>query len=282
MMLKSNMRTTVLLGCLLLMIFDSNNVFIGAADGIKICLQVLIPSLFPYLLLTGLLTNSVKGKWSFLITGFLGGYPAGAQSIKTAYDRKQITKEQAELMLTYCNQAGPAFIFGMVSRRFTRNYIPWIIWLVHILSAFVIFLLYCKNQKMKTGLSKPSSIYTISELLERSIKAMALICGWVIIFRVIIQVINVRILHHASTLLKVTLSGLLELSNGCILLNSIRSEQLRFILCSAFLGFGGICVTFQTYSLTKGLKIKKYIIAKITQGLISALFAAATSVLIFR
>ena len=262
------------------MILDSKNVITGAKEGVQICLLVIIPSLFPYLILSNILTTAINGRWSIFATGLLGGYPAGAQAIKTAYDLKRINKNQAENMLTYCNQAGPAFIFGMLSQLFTRAYIPWLIWCIHILSALIIYTIFHKGDNRMIQANQRLNTCTLPESVERSVKSISLICGWVILFRIILQIINIRIFRQGSGIGNVIISGLLELSNGCVMLNGICNERLRFILCAVFLGFGGICVTFQTISITKGLKIKKYVIAKVFQCFISGLMAAVFSVIL--
>ena len=69
------------------------------------------------------------------------------------------------------------------------------------------------------------------------------------------------------------LSGLLELTNGCILLNSVPEESTRFLLCTAFLSFGGVCVLMQTVSVVKELGIRFYLMGKIFQCVISVLIA---------
>jgi hypothetical protein len=73
---------------------------------------------------------------------------------------------------------------------------------------------------------------------------------------------------------RIALSGLLELSNGCIRLGGIRQEGLRFFLSSGMLSFGGICVVMQTSSVCAGLSIHKYISGKLLQMGISLVLSA--------
>ena len=94
-----------------LLILDSRTALEGARDGVTLALTVLIPSLFPFLFLSIAMTSSCQefaliifrpvrylfhlppGTDSLLLTGFLGGYPAGAQAVHLAYSSKQISKE---------------------------------------------------------------------------------------------------------------------------------------------------------------------------------------------
>ena len=64
-------------------------------------------------------------------------------------------------------------------------------------------------------------------------------------------------------------------------IKKIADEGLRFILCSCMLGFGGICVCMQTFSVTAGLNCNNYIIGKAFQTLVSCILSSATAVLLF-
>ena len=131
---------------LLLLILDSRTALQGAREGLDLCFRSVVPSLFPFLVLTGMLTSSVSGlklvflrplgRWmgipqgaeGIFLTGILGGYPAGAQSVHQAYKAGQLTKEDARRMMAFCNNAGPAFLFGILGSHFEKTGILWILW----------------------------------------------------------------------------------------------------------------------------------------------------------
>ncbi len=79
-----------------------------------------------------------KGGESLLIPAFLGGYPMGAQAISAAYARGQLKKEDASRMLAFCNNAGPAFLFGMIAPLLPEKWMAWSLWGIHIASALVL------------------------------------------------------------------------------------------------------------------------------------------------
>ena len=282
MKISKQVQTSLLACGLLFLILDSKTVLDGAKDGVALCIEVITPSLLPYFILTNLLTSSIGGKHTFLAVGLLGGYPAGAQSIHTAYRQNRLTKNQAETLLTYCNHAGPAFIFGIMSHLFSKNYISWIIWAVHLLSALFVFLLFHQKIADNQQQNIPAKSYTLTDHLLKSLRSMALVCCWIILFRIALNILDARVLYNTNPYIKTTLAGLLELSNGCYNLRSVPSEQIRFILCSTFIGFGGICVTFQTASVTGDLSIKKYLSAKLIQGIFSTILSFLLSTVLFR
>ena len=75
-----------LLGALgiLILVLDARTALQGAAAGMELCIRTVVPSLFPFLFLCGLLTDSLWGsRLLFLrVVGKRLGIPAGAESIQ--------------------------------------------------------------------------------------------------------------------------------------------------------------------------------------------------------
>lgn len=277
---------------LAILILDSKTAIEGAAKGLNLCLNSVIPSLFPFIFLSSLLTASLlsgeikgsdmlcklygipHGSAGILLTGLLGGYPVGAKCIGDALQEGQLTAKEAEQMLVFCNATGPAFLFGIISNLFVETWIPWCLWCIHLLSGLCIAQL--KRTKMTSRhLSKyeaPRSP-SISQRLRQSIKVMGDICGWIILMRIVITFIEKWFLWRLPETSAIFILGILELTNGCIELQNISSTRVRFILCATLLSFGGICVTLQTSSVAPTVNHRKYIIGKCIQAAISFIFA---------
>ena len=119
------------IGILLLLILDTNTATEGATAGLELCLKVIIPSLFPFFVVTAYLNGALLGQNipfihkianslhipnggdSILLLGLIGGYPAGAQLVTQSYHSHQINSRTGKILLGYCNNAGPALIFGL-------------------------------------------------------------------------------------------------------------------------------------------------------------------------
>lgn len=276
---------------MLILILDGKTALEGARQGIELCLRTVIPSLFPFFLLSILLTSSFigmqlsplqplsrlfsipTGAESILISAFLGGYPVGAQSISEAYHAGHLGKRDAERMLSFCNNAGPAFLFGMVAAMFPRKWMAWALWGIHIYSALLVSKLLpgSGNRVQMEG----NRAVSLSAAMVSAVKIMSQVCGWVVLFRVIIAFLSRWVLWILPTAAQVAVTGMLELSNGCCALNAIENISLRFVVCSGILAFGGLCVTMQTVSVTKGLSLKYYFLGKGLQTLFSLLLSAA-------
>ena len=283
---------------LLLLILDAKTALSGASEGLSLCLRSVIPSLFPFFVLSILLTDALtglrfpllrplgklcgipRGGESLLAVGLLGGYPVGAQCAAQAYRAGQLSRQDARRMLGFCSNAGPAFLFGMVAAKFPAAWMVWALWGIHILSAIVVGSLLPGKLDGAVRLSQGKQ-ESLSGAVRRSITVMAGVCGWVVLFRVIIAFIGRWCLWLLPESAQVAVTGLLELANGCCDLCRISNPGLRFIVCSGILGFGGICVTMQTVSVTEGLGLGYYLPGKLLQGLISLFLSAFLQSLVF-
>ena len=276
---------------LLVLILDSQTAASGAAEGIALCLRTVIPSLFPMMILASILTQSMfgqripllgkihtylgmpPGSEGYFIAGLLGGYPIGARCIGQAYRDGKLTKKDAEHMLGFCSNAGPAFIFGICSSFFESAAAAWLLWGIHILSAVMVGIITENIPSSQSRISEQASP-NLTNTVKESVKVMGVVCGWIVIFRVIIRFLQGWILWLFPPSVQVMISGLLELTNGCCMLNGIFDPNIRFILCSLILAAGGLCVFAQTAAVTAGLHIRKYVTGKLLQMLFSILFSS--------
>lgn len=295
--MKRTHKLTGLFACagMLILILDGQTALNGAQTGVDLCIKTVIPSLFPFFLLSILLTGAFSGSsypllkpletvfhipsgaGTILIPGFLGGYPAGAQCAASAYASGQLKKEDAERMLSFCSNAGPAFLFGMVSSMFDNPSSAFLLWGIHIVSALLVAtLLPSSSSAGSVNISKRNQP-TISDSMNAAIKVMAVVCGWVILFRVVIAFLDRWFLWMLPVTLQVIVTGLLELSNGCCELYRISDPNIRFVVCSCLLACGGLCVTMQTRSAAAALSIKPYLKGKLLQTLFSLLISVSVT-----
>lgn len=273
---------------MMVLILDSKTALMGAMDGIRMIGNSVLPSLFPFLFLSAVITGSQageplpfltipgkifrlpKGAESILIPGFLGGYPLGAQAAAAAWKNGDISRETAERMLAFCSNAGPAFLFGILSRVFSGRQMPWLLWFCHIAGAWVsahLMAIPCGGTEIGRALPRTET----SDVLWRAIRAMAAICSWVLLFRVMLAFLERWILWILPQSVQVLVSGMLELTNGCLQLGKIPDERVRFLAACAMVSFGGLCVLLQTSSVTKGLSLKWYFLGKVIQAASSVL-----------
>lgn len=271
------------------LILDGKTAFAGAQAGIDQCLKAVIPALFPFFLLSNLLVGSLwgqqlsllsplarlfgipRGGESLLVCGFLGGYPVGIQNVANLFSSGQMEKSQAQRLTTFLGQPGPAFLFGMVAPMLDRQSSVWILWGIILYSAFLVSLL-------TPGTDRPIILEkkqpaALSAAMNASLSAMGKVCGWVVLFQVILAFLSRWVLWYFSDGVIAAIGGFLELSGGCLLLKNIPSDSLRFLIACGILTFGGLCVTMQTVSVLGQLSPVPYLLGKLAQtafGLILA------------
>ena len=287
-----NRRTAIAAGCgMVFLILDGKTALDGAVEGINLCLNTLIPSLYPFILLSILLTGALtgqavpflrpaaslckipKGTESLLVMGFFGGYPVGARSTAQMYRTGQLSRIHAARMICICNNAGPSFIFGILGSMFSRAFVPWVLWAIHIFSALLTGIA-LPGDSIRTTVTPASGQTRLTEALEQAVKVMASLCGWVVLMRMVLAFLDRWILWMLPPAVQIGLSGILELANGCVRLQQIDSEALRFIIASGMLSFGGICVMFQTASVSDGIPMTLYFPGKLLNCSISILISA--------
>lgn len=277
-------------GFLLVMILDSKTALAGSCDGVQLCVATVIPSLFPFfvvsIILTGVLSGCrlpfpkklsralglPQGSETLLLIGFLGGYPVGAQCVAQACQNGGLSRREGERMLAFCSNAGPAFLFGIGTTLFSEQWICWLLWIIHIISALIVAVL-TPGAENVTPLHLGTQSPSLANSMQRSVKAMAMVCGWIVIFRTLIAFCERWFLWLLPGNLQLLLTGLAEMTNGCCSLSEISSEGLRMQLFSLFIGFGGLCVLLQTNAVLSGSGLigSYYFPGKVLQASISYL-----------
>ncbi len=286
--MKRNQTAAVILASLAMavLILDTKTALQGGHQGIQLCLQTLIPSLFPFFLISNLLTSSLLGRkipavekllrlpsgsGSIFLVGLLGGYPVGAQAVSRGCEAKQLSASDGKRMLAFCSNAGPAFLFGIGARLFSDVWICWLLWAIHIASAMLVgFLTPGISQQGAAIDPRPLSL---PQALKRSVETLGLVCGWVVLFRILLAFAQRWFLWLLPQTGQILFSGILEIANGCSQLTDIPYIGLRFSLCAVFLAFGGLCVGLQTHSVAGNVDTSLYLPGKITQAAISCLLS---------
>ena len=288
-------RKALRLGCLLAMILvllDGSTAQEGIRQGLNLCVKSVIPALLPFHLLSSIFTDILWGKPSLLLEtlgrlfhmpkgseclllpAFLGGFPAGAAAVGDAWKAGGLKKEDAERLLGWCNQAGPGFLFGIAANTLPDPLAAWKLWGLLILGALAAAALIPVGKSAAAPRGKEDR----QDFLSQTVLTMGKICVTVMAFRVMICYIDVYLNLHGMK--KVLVGGLLELTNGCCDLPLV-SAPYRMIVAALLLSLGGLCVLFQTRSVTQGLSLKWYLVGKGIQAFVCLLGTWKPRMLIF-
>lgn len=119
--------------CLLLLSYP-NAMATGISRGLSICSTVIVPTLYPFMILAALLAESPLCRkpgqvmeavtrrlfglpgccGAAILLSLVGGYPAGAIAIAGLRRQGRITEEETQRMTAFCVNGGPGFIISTV------------------------------------------------------------------------------------------------------------------------------------------------------------------------
>lgn len=299
-----------------LVLFPEESVKAGN-EGIRLCINIIIPSLFPFFVISTMVVElgiaarlgriieplmsrlfNVNGSCSAaFVLGFVGGYPVGAKTAITLYEKGQCTKSEAERLLSFCNNSGPAFILGVVGAGvFSNSFVGLVLYLAHTVASVIIGVLF--RNWGKEGATKPrikhidiertgfATAFTSS--VKNSFQSTLSICGFVIFFTVFIRLLFLSgVIPFLATIIgslfspfgmdktfaEKLLTGIIEISSGVWSLQAAAGHINSSIAMAAFmLGWAGLSVHCQALSFmcNSGLSPKTYIIGKSLHGILSA------------
>ena len=292
----------------------------AAREGLKLCYNVIIPSLFPFFVLSALVVDlglagyigraleglmrplfNVPGACaSAFVLGFVGGYPVGARTALSLYQKGMCTKTEAERLLSFCNNSGPAFILGVVGAGvFASSRVGVLLSLAHAAASICVglfFRFYRRGKKGREARVSPkfeAERFTtaFTGAVKNSFLSTLNICAFVVFFTVVIRLLFLSgALPALARLLGVLLSplgftqewaerlltGAIELSSGVWTLSGAGGMAGRMSLAAFMLGWAGLSVHCQVLSFLggSGLSVRTYIAGKFLHGGLAALFTA--------
>ena len=276
----------------------------AARGGLTLCFETVLPSLFPFFVLSSLLVQSraprllsralagfmrplfgVSGAGaSALALGLLGGYPVGARTVAELYGRGEVRRDEAEQLLTFCNNSGPGFFLGVCGTAvFGSARAGAYLSLVHVLSALGAGMLLrqpleAPRGRTNTGRSAPLDLAAaFPAAVQSSFAAVWSVCGFVVLFMVLLRLLTLLpVLAGLPVLPRAALYGLVEMTNGVAVLPPTRAG---FVLCAVLMNWGGLSVQAQTRAMLapSGLSARRCLLGKAVQAALGVPLALLVS-----
>ena len=285
-------------------------------EGLALCVRAIVPSLFPFMVLSELLVATGTGECltsplarplgklldlspagcSAVVLGLLCGFPVGARCAITSFEKGRMEREECERVLACSSIPSSAFLISTVGSTLWKNIRFGIfLYVCAVFSAILSgFLLHVVQKRRKSTREIPFSKSHIiphfkAEMLSSAIKntttSTLLVCAYVVFFATLggaFEIVLER--FSASETMHAIVASLLELSGGVSAASMISNQKLAKILTGATVGWSGISVHCQMLSLCDGhnLSTRQYVIAKLAQAVICAIaMCAALSLDIF-
>lgn len=220
-----------------LMLYPAQSMEAGRR-GLELCANVIIPSLFPFFVLSSMVIELGMAQYlghalqrlmwplfrirgagaSALVLGFVGGYPVGARTAINLYENGVCSKTETLRLLAFCNNSGPAFILGVVGAGvFGNSSVALVLYLTHVAASLCVGLLFRFYRYKDTPSPSPqplqprfhairfSRAFTAS--VKNALSSALNICAFVVLFAVIIQLLFLcGVMDHAAQLLSVLCS----------------------------------------------------------------------------
>lgn len=266
----------------------------GIKNGITLLLTTVIPSLFPFLVIASYMASSnaftslagifEKATTSLfkisasgfipIVMGFLGGYPVGAKITADLYKANRISQNEAERLLYFTVNSGPAFTITAVGVGMLHNYYAGLILFASGILTSLTLGFFCRflgdgsYMNFSVKKEKNNSLVFINSVSSGA-NAIINISAWILTFSCFSAIINQ---FNFNENLKLFLNAVLEVTNGCKLCSTVASLPL----ISAILGFGGLAVVAQVspYFSSCKVSLKNFIVSRILNASLSAFFTS--------
>lgn len=289
-------------------------------EGIAVWLNFVLPSLFPFFILTALLTklgriSKLSEKFSpitervfglpgissycFLIS-ILSGYPVGSRMILDLKKSNLIDSKQATEMSFLCSTSGPMFILGSVgTRMFSSKKIGLVLLLSHLTAVLIIcFIRALLRKKTPQSQKQLPALLKIDNALYESVYGAVLsiltVGGFIALFYVFAEILtDLKILALPALLFgklftlfnmndaaQAFTTGLIEVTRGCAMLAPFGVSTLP--LAAFLITFGGACILAQQlgYLKSAGVKASAFLLIKVIQAICAALLCIPVSALL--
>lgn len=322
---------SIIVGVLVLgIILYPNEAIKSAREGFSIWSNVLVPSLLPFIIganlivdlkivdIIGFIINPItrfvfnvsgKSALAFAIST-VSGYPVGVSLASEFRSNGQISKYEAQRLVSFCSTSGPLFIIGSVGTgMFQNSNLGYLMILCHYLGTILVGLFfrnYGNENLPKTKLDLKTSIKNVINIRNSSgngffvlfgnavfngVNTLLTVGGFVIVFSVVFKILSLfnvisliasviylplSFLGVSKELCQAFVSGLFEITIGCNKVSSITSspEILRASLASFLIGFSGLSILAQccTFLSKTDIDLKLYILSKFAHGVLAAIF----------
>ncbi len=274
-----------------LFIIFAEETAVGVVKSIGVCINVIIPSMFIYMVLSTFIINSGiyeiiftplykilhkiikldKQLFSVFCLSLIGGYPVGIKLFKEAIAQNKNYSAIVDKTAAFCYCISPTFAITMIGINLYHSAeIGLIVYISNVISCFIMAIIYTNIYNLKSNHISVKQNGNLIQAINSSASALVGICAVIVIFNAVIAV-GEAISNIIGAEIPIMVKSVLEISS---VLN-IKSPTIAILpLISAIASSGGICVLFQCISIIqKSFCVKNFILARIPTALLSSLIS---------
>lgn len=298
----NSLTIIILLALIIIYVFtNSKNITTAIFESYELFLKNIFPSLFPMFIISYILVEikipevlgnifkkpfyklfKTKKEASFVFfMSMLTGFPSSAKYIESLMNKNLLDEKDANKILQFTFFSNPLFIINTVGIMFLNNIkLGYIILISHITGNIITGLIF-RNYNKKEEPEKENIKQSIRELIIKinttkffnvllnaikdALSTMILIFGILVTFQIIITMMP------KSTIIK----GLIEMTIGLKYTSLLTNTNLKLILSTFFLSFGGLCIHTQIMNILNKKRVKylPFLLARINHGITSSIIA---------
>lgn len=258
--MKRKIAALFIIGSFIIIVFNPTVFAAGVFEAMSLCVKNVIPSLFLFTVLSGVVSDMELFKNPVIeaaVMGSIGGYPVGAICAVNMHRRGQIGSKTCRSVLNVSVNCSLGFCIGVLSAVTNKG---WLIYLIQLFTSIFTGSLFFKadyiNKEHKGNLKLGQSIVSS---VNKAVSSGITIIGFTAFASVFTTVLG--LLPDEFTYL----AGLFDLTQGVFLL---PESPIGFALLCFYVTFGGACVLLQVGAIchAEGIRIDKLILSKFIAG----------------
>ncbi len=269
---------------ILLTVFSSSAAN-GVRDGIRLCVDTLIPSLFPCMIAASYLSEAIAftvgsekpsalsrllfglsgGTDGLILCSVFGGYPTGERLTSHRTEAGAVTRRDGNRISLFGFFPAPAFAVAAVGRNMFSSVragtlIYGSVLLCGILCGIMISFPHKKELPGSAAIKKAKP--DISAAVNDAARGMLGVCLWTVVYSAMKSLLTSFLGSEP-----VALSCIAEVTAGCL----AASRKNDPALAAAVLSFGGLCVHLQVLPYLKktGCKYRRFLLFRICHAALS-------------
>ena len=287
-----------------LLLINADIAMDGVRQGLSLCTETLIPSLFPFLVLSELLVASGVGETLgrllsrpvsalfglsgsgavSLLLGSVCGFPVGTTTALALYQKGEMDKKELQRVVLFANNPSSGFLIGAVGEALFGNRGAGVaLFVITLLSAATVGVVLhitqgtvaSSNNIPPNGMQKRLSPADFTGSVKRGFSALLSVCAFVLFFACVSECLTPLTERLALPApFCVLLRGALEMTTGISSAVTTLSPAVAFRMTALFASLSGLSVTLQVFSVAEEahLSLLPYCLAHLLQGAVSLLF----------
>ena len=292
---KRSARLTIMpiicLAITLLMLVFSGPIEEAVIRGINLAALRIIPTLFPFMVLSDLWVSSVgadndnflfksisrllgisRESTISLLIGIFCGFPLGVKSAASLYENKIISQDELSHLAPLINLPSLAFVVSGVGAGIYKSAFIGILLYFSTLTASIFISSFNRSKKKSVQNMGfiPRQNFNLVESIKKAGMSSVIVASYIIFFSAVIGLVSAM---SGSPLFSTLLSTVFEVGNSVSLIGAFEFPiYIKLPLTAFALGFSGLSVHFQAFVfLPEEVSRKDYLIKKLLIGLLSAI-----------